>query len=331
MAYNLEQLGPTGFQDLAATLVMPSFGPGVQVMGSGRDGGRDLYHRGPLIWRNSDGAAGEVWDGYTVFQAKHKERLAPLQQDNATWLWRQVRAELGRWADPKSGRDPVPDNLLIITNVPLTPVPNAGGHDQLNNAIQKYIDDLADESRDVQDGGERKERLARIRRLRKWRYWDANQINTLLHADPAIRHAFPGFLTAADVFANLAEFTDHLPVDQLEPGLRFHARSTLVGEGSIYFDEAGSGDSRGIPVHEVAVDLPVTVDGGLRRSSVVKYVLDRGEHILKPSLTMHKGPRILLSQAHRATARPRSLSSSYRSTGPRWLPVRPISARITSA
>jgi hypothetical protein len=39
LQYDLEQLGPIGFQDLAAALVVQTFGAGVQVMGSGRDGG----------------------------------------------------------------------------------------------------------------------------------------------------------------------------------------------------------------------------------------------------------------------------------------------------
>jgi hypothetical protein len=45
-------------------------------MGAGRDGGRDLHFRGPLIWQKSEEQAGEVWDGYTVFQVKHKRQLA---------------------------------------------------------------------------------------------------------------------------------------------------------------------------------------------------------------------------------------------------------------
>jgi hypothetical protein len=68
---DLEQLGPTGFQDLAASLAVASFGPAVQVMGAGRDGGRDLYHRSSLIWKPFADQPGEVWDGYTVLQVKH--------------------------------------------------------------------------------------------------------------------------------------------------------------------------------------------------------------------------------------------------------------------
>lgn len=294
MASNLEQLGPIGFQDLAAALAVQAFGPGVQVMGAGRDGGRDLYFKGPLVWQQAGGQPGEVWDGYTVFQVKHKEQLSARPQDDASWLWGQVRKELETWADPAKGRDPVPDHLVVITNVPLSPVPGSGGHDSLNNNIRSYLKTLADDSRDIGDGSLRKAKLARLSRMRKWRLWDGNQIQALLSLYPGVRQAFPGFLTAADVFANLAEVAGSLPLDRLEPGLRAHARTTLIGEGTIYFDEAGSSDGKGLPVHQVAIDLPVTFDGGADHGSVIQLVLERGEHILRPRLTTRRGPRHLI-------------------------------------
>lgn len=294
MAYNLEQLGPIGFQDLAAALAVQTFGASVQVMGAGRDGGRDLYSKAPLIWKKTDDQAGEVWEGYTVFQVKHKKQLSARPADDANWLWGRVREELEEWADPSSGRDPVPDHLVIITNVPLTPVPGSGGHDWLNASIQRYIKGLEDSSRDVGSGAERKAKLRRISRLRKWRLWDGNQIQALLTVYPGVRQAFPAFITAGDVFANLAEFTGSLSLEQLEPALRAHARTTLIGEGIIYFDEAGSGDGSGLPVHQVVVDLPVTLHGRAERGSVIRHVLDRGERMLRPKLTTHRGPRHLI-------------------------------------
>jgi hypothetical protein len=82
--YDLQQLGPTGFQDVAAALAVATFGAGVQVMGAGRDGGRDMYYKGPLVWAKTDEQVGEVWDGYTVLQAKHKAELASRPGDNST-------------------------------------------------------------------------------------------------------------------------------------------------------------------------------------------------------------------------------------------------------
>jgi hypothetical protein len=83
VSYDLEGLGGSGFQDLAASLAVAVFGPAVEVMGAGRDGGRDMYIDGPLIWdeqtigvRDENDGSGEAerqgqsetWSGYTVFQ-----------------------------------------------------------------------------------------------------------------------------------------------------------------------------------------------------------------------------------------------------------------------
>lgn len=293
---NLEQLGPTGFQDLAASLAIASFGPGVQVMGAGRDGGRDMYYRGPLVWKSAEDQPGEVWEGYTVFQVKHKTAPSTSHQENVLWLWGQVRRELDDWANPYGDRNPVPDFLIIITNVMLTPFPKVGGHDLLNENIKSYLARLADNTRDLdpEAAEERRARLARLKRIKKVRVWDGNQIQAMLKLHPGVRDAFPGFLTAGDVFAALAQFTDNISLKDLEAGLREHAKTTLMGEGFIYFDEAGSGDGQGIPVHNVAIDLPVTFAAGTRRTSVVKYVLDRAEHVLTPGVTTQKAPRHLI-------------------------------------
>lgn len=292
---NLEQLGATGFQDLAAALTVATFGAHVQVMGGGRDGGRDMYYKGRLAWTN-DGQPGEVWDGYTVFQVKHKSELASRPSTDAEWLWGQVREELDRWADPDLDRHPIPDYLIVVTNVPLSAVPTSGGHDQLNARMHSYIAKLKDDTRDTdrKSTEARKSRLARISKVKRWRFWGRAQIEALLACHADVRKAFQGFFTAADVFASLGDFTDSLPLNDLEPGLRAHARTTLMGEGSIYFDEAGSGDSTGIPLHRVAIDLPVTCGSDPRRTSVLHYVLDHAEHMLKPELTTQVGARHLV-------------------------------------
>lgn len=265
-------------------------------MGAGRDGGRDLYHRGSLIWKPTEDQPAEVWEGYTVLQVKHRATPSANHQENAAWLWGQVRGELDDWANPYGDRNPVPDFLIIITNVMLTPFPQVGGHDLLNDNIKSYLERLADKTREVdpEAAEERRARLARLKRIKKVRIWDGNQIQALLKVHPGIRNAFPGFLTAGDVFAALAQFTDTIPLKDLEEGLREHAKTTLMGEGFIYFDEAGSGDGQGIPVHDVAIDLPITFAAGTRRTSVVKYVLDRAEHVLAPGVTTQEAPRHMI-------------------------------------
>jgi hypothetical protein len=296
LTYPLEQLGPGGFQDLTAALAIASFGPGIQSMGAGRDGGRDLLFHGRLAWTGAEPHVGEVWDGYTVFQSKHKAILASKPSENARWLWDQIRIELLSWADPASDRGAMPDFLVFVSNVPLTPTPGSGGYDVIEAKIRGLISSFDDSSRDIgsKDREARRSRQKRLSKLQKWRIWDSNQITALLNAKPDVRAGFPAFFTAADVFANLGAFTDRLPLDELGPALNMHARSALMSDGLIYFDEAGSGDAKGISVHEVAVDLPMTVDGLGAPGSVINHVLDRAERVLRPKLTTHKAPRHLI-------------------------------------
>lgn len=146
MKYDLERLGPFGFQDLASALALKALGAQVQRMGAGRDGGRDmLVTNGQIVWAGNDDAAGEVWGGTTVFQAKHKSTLEGPAKDVA-WGWAEIRKELDAWSALDSDRPDVPDFLLFATNVPLTPFPEKGGWDTIHRNIRKYLDGLDDNS-----------------------------------------------------------------------------------------------------------------------------------------------------------------------------------------
>ncbi|MFI9413962.1 NACHT domain-containing protein [Nocardia gamkensis] len=291
MQHDLARVGPFGFQYLAAGLASAEFGAQVQPLGPGRDGGRDMVCQGTLRWAGVDGEPAEMWNGYTVFQAKHKMRLDADPADNAKWLWTQVRKELEDWADPESGRDPVPNYWVIVTNVPLTPTPGTGGFDLLNTSIAAHIAAYGDDSRDVESGEERKEKYRRLSRIRKWRIWDGIQVDALITKHQGVRRAFGALLTVPDVFAHLAEFTDKLPLAELEGGLRRHARAALAGDRSIYFDEAGLGGDGGTPIDRVAIDLPITPGPNGERRTVFGHILDRGDQVLKPRLRLHDGPR----------------------------------------
>lgn len=314
MADNLERLGPIGFQNLAAALLLTAFGPGWQAMGAGKDGGRDLYYRGRLAWTSDD--QGDVWDGYAVAQVKHHATLSSRPTENASWLWGRIREELDAWAEP-SARGEVPDYWLIVTNVALTPVHNVGGHDQVQKAFKAYFDELDDPSRDVGGGAGRLARRQRLSKLRAWRIWDANQVQALLSTYPQVRQGIPGLLTPGDIFASIGEAFGVLPAKDVEHGLRAHARTALVGEGNIYFDEAGSGDMSAMPLHEVVIDLPVTVATGQPgRRQLLHHVIDHAEGVLKPSLSVHDGARHIIvagAPGNGKTTVTKFLTQAYRS------------------
>lgn len=297
----LQQLGPIGFQDVVAALANAALGAQVRPMGSGRDGGRDLLiDGGRLVWGpHADNA--EVWEGTTVFQVKHKEKLGDTRTD-VGWFWRNIRAELDAWADPGSGRGDVPHYLVFVTNVRLSPAPDSGGYDTINTQIRQHLAHLEDESaEDVLERSQRSEakkhRLAqrdRMRRLQKWRIWDGYQIDSLLDAHEGVRLGFSGLLTPGDVLATLSRLSTSLDQEELCPVLGEHARRTLLSQRRVYFDEAGASETVGVPVEEVAVDLPVLVSDSPHARRAVSYVLDRGEHVLKPGLTTTIKPRHLV-------------------------------------
>jgi hypothetical protein len=301
--YDLQRLGPFGFQDLAATLATKTLGAHVQRMGRGRDGGRDMLANGVLVWSGTDANQGEMWDGRTVFQVKHKSTLEGPKKDLA-WFWREIETELKAWSKPGTERGDVPDYLVFVSNVPLTPVPGSGGFDTVNTKIRGYIDGLSNErAEDHLSRGQgasartadRRARRDRMKRLRGWRIWDGNQIDNLVDANDDVRRAFDGFLTAGDVLKDLSALSPRLSGPELGPALEQHARWALIQERNVYFDEAG-GDTRGVPIEQVAIDLPVHVPDGESKvlERVIRFVLDRGDHVMRSSLEPMPKPHHLV-------------------------------------
>lgn len=300
--YDLQRLGGLGFQDVVSALAIKVLGAHVRPMGRGRDGGRDmLVSNSVIVWSASNRHPdAETWTGTTVFQVKHKETLDGTQKD-ARAFWQSIREELQAWANPESSRGDVPDYLVFATNVRLTPVPGVGGFDWVNAKVREFLDALDDETAESQlepsrRAAARKDRHARRRRmakLRTWRLWDGNQISGLLDAHEGVRRAFDGFLTTGDVMAQLSTLAPTVTQAQLGPALRDHARTRLLAERRVHFDEAG-GETKGVPVEEVVIDLPVLAGDPPTTERVIGFVLDRGERVLKPSLSMSLKPRHLV-------------------------------------
>jgi hypothetical protein len=294
--HQLQLLSPGAFQSMAAALAIAEFGPGVQVMGAGKDGGRDLYFEGNLKFASALESSADTFSGYTVFQVKHHDKISDSETTNASWLWGEVKKELDAWAewDKKDPRDPLPDQLVFITNVALTPVQNTGGHDAIRKNIKAYRDRLNDPSRDIDDQDailDRVQRRKRIAHIKTIRFWDGNQLDALLSTQEGVRRRFDAFLTASDVFTFISELTGNIAVKDSEPVLLDQARTELLSDGLVYFDDAGDRENRGIPVHEVAIDLPVTFPGGGHRSTVLRHVFERGDNLLARDITAVDGPR----------------------------------------
>src|ERR1700677_794963 len=117
--YQLEEISPRSFEQLAVALALKVTGPGLQVYGSGPDGGREATFDGRIDWAAS-GDEGAVWNGYTVVQAKQCEHPSEDPQRNLAWLKPHLRKEIDAWMEPDSSRSRFPNNLLVVTNVRLS-------------------------------------------------------------------------------------------------------------------------------------------------------------------------------------------------------------------
>jgi energy-coupling factor transporter ATP-binding protein EcfA2 len=276
-----EQLSPELFEQLAVAVAESVIGAGMEVYGRGPDGGREATFTGKINWSattDDDGA----WNGYAVVQAKQCQSLSSDPGANLQWLRGQVRDELKRWMDPKSKRKQLfPQYLLIVTNVHLSATDPGGGIDKIRADVSQWLDKEYDPKDD-----EGKPRTLRRRGLRDIRVWHRTKLNTLLTQRDGIRKRFAPLVTLGDVLARLERLDELLPglvpQDHIAGVLHDHAQTTLTGERWVRFDEAGD-DFNHQSVERVIFDLPIR-DRQEQRSSALRFVLDRGDQVLSPSV-----------------------------------------------
>ncbi|MGH8546031.1 MAG: NACHT domain-containing protein, partial [Gammaproteobacteria bacterium] len=278
--YHLEELGPRAFEQLTAALASAIFGPGVEVYGSGRDGGREATFKGCIDWSNS---GGPTWDGYTVIQAKQREHVVPHTADNLEWLKGQVRNELNAWMDQNNKRSRFPDYLLFVTNVRLSADDSTGGVDQIRQFIAKQLD------RD--HGTDGRPDTLRRRGLRDVKVWHRDSLNSFISNNQSIRAAFPAILTVGDILTRLQTLPASINADDFAPVLRVHAQSTLRHDRWVRFGQAGGYSRQSI--EHVMVDLPAQVEDQ-QRVPVLGTCLDRGNGVLRRSVWPPHEPRHLV-------------------------------------
>lgn len=284
--YQLEELSPRGFEQLAVALVLNVVGPGLQVYGSGPDGGREATFDGRIDWAAS-GDDGAAWDGYTVVQAKQCEHPSEDPQRNLAWLKPHLRQEIDAWMEPESPRSRFPNNLLIVTNARLSSGDPAGGIDQ----VKRFAEELLDRRYGPPD----RPKTPRGRGLRNIKFWHRDYLNAAITVSDSIRHAFPALLTAGDILDRIQQLSDQdrLP-GVIDPQLFAkvlvdHAQTTLRTQRWIRFDEAGDDDSDKQSVERVIVNLPAR-DEHNERTNILRPVLARGDEVLRRSVWLSDEP-----------------------------------------
>ena len=266
--YDLTRLGTAEFEHLAQALCVAALGARVSMFGNGPDGGREATVEGRLSW---DGASaqvdeGAVWNGYTVVQAKFKVRPTDVGS-NLGWLKAELQKELSRWTDARYKRSKTrrPDNLLIITNVALSAVPDSGGVDTARAEIGRLI-----EEHDLS--------------LKGWRLWHYDDLRALLDVHRSVRITYGGFLTSGDVLERMDGWLERQATD-LGAALTGHAARDLLAQQWVRLGEAGDPLDHRLALGSVAVDLPAAVADAVdaerpdRTVAAAAYVLERGERI----------------------------------------------------
>ncbi|WP_244367538.1 NACHT domain-containing protein [Micromonospora echinofusca] len=270
--YPLTQLGTTEFEHMSQSLLAALAGPSnVKVYGVGRDGGRELTTT--ALFEIEEGLQ---WSGYTVAQAKFRARPGTAEA-NATWLRSQIRAELQDWTSPKKNRQPKPDNLLFISNVPLSAVPGHG-----LDAVEDVFDEFADQLP-----------------LKAYAIWHYDHVCRLLDGQAGVRAAYAGLLTSGDVLTQLRQTLIGESVDIGEV-LHRHAAKELVAEQWIRLGESGSRRNEKLQIGQVGIDLkalPTAANEAPskhRAVNVLEHVIAIGDHVLRPSIYEGSEPHCVL-------------------------------------
>ncbi|WP_322751581.1 MULTISPECIES: hypothetical protein [unclassified Frankia] len=273
MDYDLTRLGSREFEHLTQVLALKVFGPGVGVFGDGPDGGREATYSGRVRWAPDDHTAD--WNGYVVIQAKFRSRPLGTTPDTR-WLHATVEAELKRWADPESARRSkgrLPRYLLFTTNVVLSGA-QAGGVDTMDELIRGYAPTLG---------------------LKGWGTWHHDTICRLLDGHADVRKAFSGLITPGDVLALLADVLQGQAAD-LGEVLTSHAIKEMLAEQWVRLGQAGHADNEKLALGRIAVDLPALrpQPEKLEIVDAARYVLERGDSVLRPSLIGQRRPHVVL-------------------------------------
>lgn len=300
-----EELGSGGFERFALALVAAVLGPGVEVYGSGSDGRRDGTTKHPIdspfLSTN-----GENWDGLTVLQVKHKERLDSPQK-NLSWLKDQIRSELKKWDTPEPLSD-FPRNILFISNVNLSASPAHG-----IDALRTYI---LSQTRQISN---KQSRYGETYPPIRVDVWHRDKINALIAAHTSVRLAFPALLTAGDVLWSFQQLDQSRTSSGnnalvIETIYR-HTTSAIRHERWIKLSEVAERDSTRISVEKIVVDIPLnTVDHAADGfDSILKWCITHSD-ILTNSSQKNKN-----STTERSSQKPKTYRSSLSEVDSTWI------------
>jgi hypothetical protein len=227
--YDLTRMGPAQFERMVQALLVAQFGPSVKVHGTGPDGGKDASINEPLPLCTQ----GRNWDGLTVVQVKHKEEVT-VRKSDAQWLVARLKDEFKGWAirAERDERARTPDQLLIVTNISLSPAEQGG-----EELVEAFI----------------KENCASIG-LKAWDVWHADKVLSLLDNHTGVRQTYLGFIAGDLVQVVFEDLVSQR--QEIQDAVCAHLASSFKAEQFADIDQAGAGDDLKVPLARVFVDIP---------------------------------------------------------------------------
>jgi hypothetical protein len=225
--YDLDRLGDQQFEHLVQALLKAVIGPGTITFGPGPDGGREATFSGKAAYPSSR----KGWKGEWIFQAKF-HNVRQIGPDKARQqLLIDLKKELEKIVIKYKRKC---DNYILVTNVPLSSVPNVGTHDKIASEVVPEF-------------------LVRVPHIHVWGYDD---VARLLDNFPQVRQPYFHLLTPGDLIAELMSRVDEKK-SLLAETAQLYVRTSFDTEQYSQLDQAGDVGEKPIPLRRVFIDLEV--------------------------------------------------------------------------
>lgn len=273
--YDFYSFNPGDFEQLIQALFQKLLGNGSIVYGLGPDGGRELTFRGTA----SFGSPQEYHDGLWLLQAKFRSRDVH-DHDQYDWVKTHFISEMRKF---ESGKYPVPDQYIFVTNAVLTPGYQKGGRDKIEALISHYY-----------------KIIPRIYVIS----YDELCILILNNAD--VRQAFEHLLLPGDKYAQILKLLQdqgiHRRVVLAEQEIRdfpvLHSYTTTLPTNPILTIDFGTSYSLcGIMSIRGNVELIPTVSGGILLPSIISF-FKNGCYIVGNGTLRHINSTEVMTLAH---------------------------------
>lgn len=229
MDYDLSRLNWRSFEQLIQGIGSEVLGPGLIIFGDGPDGGREATINAHLDYPT----ATDGWSGYTLVQAKFLQRPKGTSADGA-WALSQLREELAQYSREDEPRD-LPDNMIFVTNVTLSPSETSGAKDRVFA-------------------------LAKETGFKGFDVWDYDKIRVYLDKYEQLRRSFSPYVLSGDVLAETLEALDELKSQRpdFDEVMSRFLQKELIADQWVNLEQAGRSTEEQVPVSRVFVDLPVS-------------------------------------------------------------------------